>query len=452
METTSTGRLTILPPTDTRKGAGVSGPNCSIEPGRGAAVPRTWGAQVGLSWFIAGRIGWSSAARLTTVVGSALRSIVFARLLNPYDFGIFGGALAVQTLLRQITNPSLSRVLVARQEEMEESLDTVWTALVVQNVVVALVFALGARRLALFLQMREWKVFVALAPLPILMACGTPAIVERIAVKFDFRTSCILNLGEQSMGLLVGILASLWWRDWRSLVAAAYAAQIAQFGLAYYYYPFRPSFRFDCDRALKLFSFGRWVMARKIARYAADSLDSLVLGHMLGPSLLGSYQIAKKVAKLPTFEASQPIADVAYPLGARMRGDRKNGMRFLLLTNGAALTIGTLYAFAIARWGASIVSATVGRQWIGAVAPLEFLCLFGACQALLAISIQFLDGANAPRANLMISIANLAVLSILIVPLTRAFQATGTAMAMFLSMAACVPLMIFAYHRSFVGD
>jgi O-antigen/teichoic acid export membrane protein len=132
------------------------------------------------------------------------------------------------------------------------------------------------------------------APSPILMACGTPAIVERIAVRFDFRTSCILNLGEQSMGLLLGMFASLWWRDWRSPVVAAYAAQIAQFGLAYHYYPFRPSFSFDRERAFKLFSFGRWVMARKFARYAADSLDSLVLGHMLGPFQLGSYQIAKR--------------------------------------------------------------------------------------------------------------------------------------------------------------
>jgi hypothetical protein len=73
-------------------------------------------------------------------------------------------------------------------------------------------------------------------------------------------------------------------------------------------------------------------------------------------------------------------------LGAKLRGDRKGGMRFLLLTSGAALTVGTLYAFAIAHWGASIVSAVVGRRWIGAVAPLEFLCLFGACQALLRLA------------------------------------------------------------------
>jgi hypothetical protein len=76
--------------------------------------------------------------------------------------------------------------------------------------------------------------------------------------------------------------------------------------------------------------------------------------------------------------------------------------------------------------------------------PLPFRSLPGPA----AISIQFLDGANAPQANLLISIANFAVLSVLIVPLTRAFQARGTAMAMFLSMAACVPLMILAYHRS----
>ena len=398
--------------------------------------------------LILGSIGWSATARFTTVVGSALRSILFARLLTPYDFGIFGAALAVQTLLRQVTNPSLSRALVPQPENMERSLDTIWTALVLQNIVVAVILVLGARRLAPFLRVREWTVFIALAPLPILMACGTPAIVERIAVKFDFRTACILNIGEQTMGLGMGLLAMLWWRDWRALVVAAYAAQIAQFGLAYHYYPYWPSFRFDLQRASALFSFGRWVMARKIARYVADNLDSLVIAHLLGPSSLGSYQVAKRVAKLPTFEASQPVADVAFPLGARIRRDRANGIRFLLLTNGAAIAIGVVYAMVIAKWGMSIVVVLVGRKWIGAVAPLEFLCLFGAGQALLAIGIQFLDGANAPRAGFWVSMVNLVVLSILILPLTHAFQATGTAMAMFFSMAACVPLIVIAYDRA----
>jgi O-antigen/teichoic acid export membrane protein len=417
-----------------------------------AEVPDAILRPVALSRLIIRSIGWSAAARFTTVIGSALRTILFARLLTPYDFGVFGAALAAQTLLRNVTNPSLSRALVPQQESMDQSLDTVWTALILQNLVVALVLVLGAQRLAAFLRVQEWTVFIALAPLPILMACGTPAIVERIAIRFDFRTSCILNVGEQTMGLTVGLFAMLWWRNWRALVMAAYAAQLAQFGLAYYYYPYWPKLKFDLRRASGLFSFGRWVMVRKAVRYGADNLDSMVVGHLLGPLSLGSYQIAKKVAKLPTFEVSQPVADVAYPLGARIRHDRKHGIRFLLLTNGAAIVIGVLYAFAIARWGSSIVVLVVGRQWMSAVKPLEFLCLFGAGQALLAIGIQFLDGANAPRAGFEISTVNLLVLSVLIVPLTRAFQATGTAMAMCLSMAACVPFLVVAYDRVLSDD
>ncbi len=95
-------------------------------------------------------LGWTGAARLAAALGGALRYIVFARLLSPFDFGVFGAASVVELLLREFTDPNLSRALVPRKEEINQYLDTVWSAAVAQGVLIAIVLIVAARPLARF--------------------------------------------------------------------------------------------------------------------------------------------------------------------------------------------------------------------------------------------------------------------------------------------------------------
>jgi len=385
-------------------------------------------------------LGWTGAARLAAALGGALRYIVFARLLSPYDFGVFGAASVVEVLLRELTDPNLARALVPRKEEINRYLDTVWSAAVAQGVLIATVLIVAARPLARFFQIGHLgSAFVAIAPFPIVWAMASPAVAARIYRDLDFRVSLILNVAELVAGITFGLAAIWLWRDWRGLVIATYAAQLTRTALSYYFYPYRPRLAFDPALARLLFKFGGWITARRMAEGVARKIDSLAVGHLLGPHVLGEYQFAFRAGELSTFEAAYATGLVMFPMMRRL--DRRGIGRLLVAANTLVLVSGILYAGAIWGWGGQIISLAVGSKWLGALPPLRLLCLFGIFAGLLAVGTQCLDGLNAPESSFKVSLVGMAALMILVVPLTLIFGVNGTAAAVVASAVIPLPWM-----------
>jgi len=427
-------------------------PGAELPDGSAQAAAAADGAIIGpgeLRRVFLRSLGWTGAARLAAGLGGGLRYLVFARLLSPFDFGVFGAASVAELLLREFTDPNFSRALVPRKEKINQYLDTVWSVAVAQGVLIAIVMVAAARPLARFFRIGHLGLaFVAIAPFPIVTGMASPAVAARIYRDLDFRVSLILNVAELVAGFSFGLAAILFWRDWRGLMAATYAAQLTRTALSYYFYPYRPRLAFDFARARKLFKFGGWITARRIAEGAARKIDSLAVGHFLGPQVLGEYQLAFRAGELSTFEVAYATGLVLFPMLRRL--DRRNVGRFLLGANALVLAAGILYAGVIWGWGGQIISLAVGSKWMGALPPLRLLCLFGIFAGLLAVGTQCLDGLNAPKPAFKVSLLSVAILAILVLPLTLAFGVSGTAAAVVASAAIPLPWM-FRLQRRAIG-
>ncbi len=269
-----------------------------------SATVRTAGAGVGIApgelrGVFLRSLGWTGAARLAAALGGALRYVAFARLLRPFDFGVFGAASVAELMLREFTDPNFARALVPRKEEINEYLDTIWSAAVAQGVLIAIVLIAAAGPLARFFQISNLRsAFVAIAPFPIIAGLSSPAVAARIYRDLDFRVSLILNVAELTAGFAFGLVGIWFWRDWRGLMVATYSAQITRTALSYYFYPYRPHLAFNAAHAGSLFKFGGWITARRMAEGAARKVDSFAVGHFLGAQALGEYQFAFRAGEL----------------------------------------------------------------------------------------------------------------------------------------------------------
>ncbi len=123
------------------------------------------------------------------------------------------------------------------------------------------------------------------------------------------------------------------------------------------------------------------------------------------------------------------------------RLDRRNIGRLLMAANTLVLVAGVIYAGVIWLWGAQIISLAVGAKWLGALAPLRVLCLFGIAGGLLAVGTQCLDGLNAPESSFKVSLLGVTTLMILVVPLTLVWGVIGTALAVMASATVPLPWM-----------
>src|SRR5262249_55513400 len=92
----------------------------------GATIADTRGSALAIRAIFARSLGWIGAARLITNAATLVRYVLFARLVGPFNFGVFAAATFAEGLLRAITDPSFARALVPQSGEIESFLDTVW--------------------------------------------------------------------------------------------------------------------------------------------------------------------------------------------------------------------------------------------------------------------------------------------------------------------------------------
>lgn len=399
------------------------------------------------SAFIRG-VGWAGLARVVAAALSMLRYVVFARLLDPRDFGVVGAAAFAMGVLSSVTSPSFNQALIQQDDDVEPYLDTAWTSAVVIALGVMLIMIAAAHPLADFFQQpHDYRVFWALSPFVLLSAMQSPGVAVYYR-RLDFRIMLSLNVAELATAFAVGLAGILYWHDWRGLVAGMLAGQAARTAVTHWYFPYRPRLRFDAARARSMFRFGRWMTGQSIAALVSRQVDNLAVAHLMGPTALGEYQMAFRAGELPAGELAHSMGLVSFPLSARLRGRPRERARMLAGISAIVFAGGAAYAAVIFFWGANIVRIALGPRWLGAVAPLEILALYGMFQGLLAVFRYFLDGAGTPKGSFQVTTMRAIAMGALVFPLTIWDGTRGTAAAGLISVILPLPLMLILWRRA----
>ncbi len=393
-------------------------------------------------------VAWTGAARAISAFGYMARYVVFARMLTPVDFGVTGAALFTLRMLLAMTGTGFGSALVKQKEEIDSYLDTVWATEVVRGVLLATFLVGAARPLARFFREEDaYLVFCAVAPLALVRACQSPAMAS-LYRRMEFHIALILNSSELAASFAIGLIAIVYWRDWRGLVAATFAGQAIRVVLTYWYFPYRPRMGFQLSQAKRMFEFGRWITGTQIAEFAALELDNLVVAHVLGPRALGEYQMAFRLGEMPACELAESFSIVSFPLVSRLAGQQKVCDRLFGYISFALVLFGGIYAGVLFERGSVLVRAGLGAGWLGAVAPLRLLCLYGLFAGILSVGKSFLDGLGTPVSSLLMAVLRSATLAALIYPFTVWYGASGAALAALFSVVLPLPLMLALYRRA----
>jgi O-antigen/teichoic acid export membrane protein len=387
-------------------------------------------------------LSWASAARGAAIAGVLLRYLVFARLLRPFDFGVLGSATLCLILGTALTDPNFDSALVARHDDIGPYLDTVWVTMVGQGALIAVLLFVLAVPLSRFFHIpKAYHVYWMVGPLALIKSSRSPASGSRIYRKMDFRISFMLTASEQVAGFFIGLIAILWFGDWRGLICAMYAESLARSISTYFYFPYLPKFRFNLARFRSLFSYGRWITVRGLTDYISHNLANIFVGHLLGARALGEYQMAFRLGELPGTELGAVAGLVSFPLVSRIGNERSQRRRLYGWTSGVVAVVGILYALLLFFYGPVLITHTIGAKWLGAVSSLRLLCFYGAAQGLVIVGAHFLDGLGKPNVSFYIASISTVTLALLIYPLTSNFGAAGAAAAVVASAAIPVPIM-----------
>ena len=320
-------------------------------------------------------LAWMAASQLCFFVLQFGGSVFIARLLSPYDMGIYAVALAMVGILSIIQAFGLSAYIVREPELTPNAVTSVFTL----NLLIALGLSAAIYALSIFggLLLHEAgvrRVLKILALLPLLGALEflPAAQLERAA---NFRTIALINTGRTLLTQSVAVIAALKGQSYMSLAYGQLAASL--FSVCAYNIAGRrhAQWRFGLADWRTVLGFGLQMLAISGVNTIAARVAEMILGRLVGLAALGLYSRASNLNNLVWENIHLVIGRVLFvDLSARVRSGQS--LRTTYLTTVEILTALLWPAFA----GLAIVSGpfiliVYGKRWVSAAHPLTMLSL-----------------------------------------------------------------------------
>lgn len=100
-------------------------------------------------------VGWMAFLRVTTRGLAFIRLAVLARVLSPFQFGVYGIASLILSLLEIFTETGVNVVLIQSKGKITEYLNTAWVVSIFRGIIISLLMILLSYPVSLFFNSKE---------------------------------------------------------------------------------------------------------------------------------------------------------------------------------------------------------------------------------------------------------------------------------------------------------
>lgn len=379
-----------------------------------AALPDPAADDVLLGTQVRHGLKWSMVNNVVSRAGQVVVGIVLARLLTPYDYGVFAAALIAYAVLISCSELGVTVALVSRRGDSAAIGPTVTTLSWASGAVLTVAIWVTAPTLADQLHTPAAASVLRVLGLAIFVAglsAAPSAIVQR---DFQQRTrfaadtaNFVVSTTVAIVGVALGggALALAWSRVAGNAVAAVIVVLAAG-------EKFRPGWNPAVAR--DLLAFGLPLTGASALAFAVLNVDYVVVAGVLGPVALGYYLVAFNLSSFPVTAFSTVVRSVSLPAFGRLK-DRPGqaGPAFVDATRLLVL-VSAPVAVLLAVLGRPLIEFLYGVTWGPAALPLAFLAGLGLFRVFHELGYDYLTARGRPRLVLVIQLGWLVVLAALL--------------------------------------
>jgi len=380
---------------------------------------------------------WVFAFSITQEILALARLVILARLLSPHDFGLGGIAVLVLGTIDTFSQTGFDSALIQQKADTTSYLDTAWTVGVLRGIAVFGIVYLIAPYGAAFFRTPGATTLIRVIGLSALARSFTSVGVIQFRRDLQFDRQFVWQFTGRLADFAIAVVAALVLRNALALVVAFVAGDVAKLIASYVLHPYRPRFAIDWAKARELFGFGKWLLGLGIVAFLLAQGDNALVGRLVGTTLLGLYQLARRVSYVPASEIAHVISAVTFPAYSKIQDDRAKlkeaYLMVLEVTSLAALPLAGL----ILALAPDITGLFFGAKWLPAVPAIRLLAVWGALGALAATADPALMAVGKPRSLTKYQAIQLVSLAAMIYPATVRWSIAGTSLA--LGTAAILP-------------
>lgn len=401
------------------------------------------------------RLDRSSRGALALTGASAIRLTlqfamlpVLARLIGPSEYGLVALAMPFILLANVLSDGGMGYALGRKQEVSREQESTVFWLSGAIGLTLALMCALAAWPMGRILdEPRLPMLIVALSPI-LLMNSLTAVSNGRIIRERRFAVFAAGDLISTGAGAATALAAALaGWGAW-ALVAQQLALWTCKMIWVVWKGGVAVQLHYRFEEARDLMKFGVHTIGAILADFVSRNLDSLIVGGVLGATVLGYYAMAYQIVRAPDMLISGPLYLYIFTAVARAGADPSRHDIHVLATAGLRLGSATLAPLflGLALVADLAVALVLGDSWQGAVTPMRYLAGAGFSFCMCSIVGTALMGLGHSALRLKLSLL-LGAITIAAVALSVRHGLDAVAAAVAGSMAGVCACYILALAR-----
>jgi lipopolysaccharide exporter len=392
-------------------------------------------------------IGWGGASLISNTAVQVFYMAIMARLLNPSDFGLMAMAGVALRFLGYFAQIGITPAVIQKPTLTKSDIGAAITISTIAGIICfGLVVLLSPLMGWVFGQRDLQIIIIALASNFVLIGIGAvPNGLLRRALNFK-RVAMIDTIAYGLSYTLVGlVLANLGAGVW-ALVGATLAQTLTTIILAGLSTKESLTLRHESESRKFFIQFGRRHSTTGFLEFLTSSMDSMVIGRMLGPAAAGIYSRATLLANLPVSQPVNILTNSLFPILSSMSSEKSkisSGLQISLLAVGGFALMTSL---AIRQTSPEIVTVLLGSKWMDAVSLLQVLSIYVAPNFINHVISITLDSIGELRIRMAVQITSLLTLGPLLY-LGYQYGLIGIAVAM--ATNECLrSVMLFAAAKS----
>lgn len=393
-------------------------------------------------------ISWVGAVRIVIRGLAILKTALIARILTPFQFGLFGITTLVFALIDIITETGINVFLVQQKDDINKYIHTAWLVSIVRGIVMASLIVITSPFIANFFNNQNTiPLLFLMSFVPLIKGFINPSIIKfqkemQFGKDFIYKTSIFLVETIFSV-TLVFLMESPIGLVWGMIISALFEVY-----LSFQMMNPTPKFKFEKIKFLEIIHHGKWITLSGIFNYLFQHTDDVMVGKLLGTSSLGLYDMAYRISLVPIYDLSDTISRVTFPVYVKISDDIKR-LRIAFFKSMSLLAIvTTIVGLILFFYPEQIISLLLGSQWVAVAGVLKILAIFGFFKAFsTASSVVFLSVGKQNIVSL-ISIIGFLGLLVTIVPFVNMWGLQGAAFAALFGTFLTLPITFYFLYKN----
>lgn len=387
-------------------------------------------------------IKWQIGVSLFQKAVTFATTIVLARRLGPSVYGLFAFSLVIVSSFELFKSMGIDAALVRRKDDFAAAANTAFLIIPVLGITLYLLLHLSAPLIGKLLNNAEVVPIVKILGLIFVFGCFSK--VPNISLERDMQFKK-LSVAEVictfAFSLCALVLVMLGFGIW-TLVFAYLARTVVNMVLVWIFSGWRPAFTFDRKLALEMFHFGKFIFLTSAIWFLKSNLDNLLVGRLLGTTMLGLYAVAMSLANFASDYFGGRIYRVMYPAYSKLQGDTVQLKRAFLNVLRYISLLAFPMALGVFFLGGDFIRLTYADKWLGAIPVLRVLAWVGISNLMLLATDSVFMAMGKPNLSFWSILVQVGFFFLFVTPAARLFGLMGVGMVV---TAASVTAMLLQF-------